>query len=322
MNHVPNDKKNESQLIRSSFESDVQTSVATRTLVAAGFTITDFRRPGHGEYICERSDVFGVPIPYVVAVYDQEPIEREIDYARRIAERDGRIFIPIAPSSSGSCIAWSDFLEMLGGAVPTWRALNESYQYILKTASKNEVPNGLTGEAWQIFEDATADGFEFLFGRRVRRLGGRKRGRRLGDMITQTSDSKILLIDAKASIHNYNVGGPELRPLIEYVKNQKIRQRGRLELSAAVLIADQFEQNFERLYELSGEFISETGVPLTFLEVDNFLRMIDQMKRQPTMRNTLCWARIFCTGGLIKRETFEQELRSAIEETYAPEKGL
>ena len=50
------------------------------------------------------------------------------------------------------------------------------------------------------------------------------------------------------------------------VKNQKIRQRGRLELSGAILVANQFKQGSERLNELNGEFLSEVGLPLAFLE--------------------------------------------------------
>jgi hypothetical protein len=175
---------------------------------------------------------------------------------------------------------------------------------------------GLSGEAWQIFEEAVADGLEFIFGRRVRRLGGRRRGRKTSDMITQTSDCKILIIDAKASSGNYDVGWPELRPLTEYVKNQKIRQRGRLELTAAVLVANHFEQDGERLNELNGEFISETNIPLTFLEVDTMLKIIEQMKQHPTIRNTLRWGRVFCSGGIVKPRLFEQELEAAIEETF------
>ena len=138
----------------------------------------------------------------------------------------------------------------------------------------------------------------------------------ISDMITQTSDRKILIIDAKASSHNYDVGGPELRPLTEYVKNQKIRQHGRLELSAAVLVANQFEQDSERLNELNGEFLSDTGIPFAFLEVDTMLKIIEQMRQHPIIRNTLRWARIFCSGGIVKLRLFEQELEAAIEETF------
>jgi hypothetical protein len=315
MNNSPVDKNN---LSESSFESNIGTSVVTRTLVASGFTITNFRRyPRYGEYVCERMDAFGMPIPYVIAVCgENEPNENEMEYARHVAEGEGKVFVVVARGAGAGWVRWDDFLEALGGAIPSWRALSEEYPNVLKTTSRNKIPIGLSGEAWKIFEDAVADGLEFIFGRRVRRLGGRRPGQIISDMITQTSDHKILIIDAKASSHNYDVGGPELRPLTEYVKNQKIRQRGRLELSAAVLVANQFEQDNERLNELNGAFLSDTSIPLAFLEVDTMLKIVEKMRQQPIQRNTLRWARIFCSGGLVKPRLFEQELKAAIEETF------
>ena len=49
-------------------------------------------------------------------------------------------------------------------------------------AAKNKTPTWMNGEAWTILDDLTGDGLEFLFGRRVRRFGGRRRGLRMSDM--------------------------------------------------------------------------------------------------------------------------------------------
>jgi|GEM_PF-932164 hypothetical protein len=239
-----------------------------------------------------------------------------MEYARHVAKSEGKVFVVVDRRAGAGRVHWDDFLEALGGAIPTWRALSDEYPNVLKTTSMNKVPIGLSGEAWKIFEDAVADGLEFIFGRRVRRLGGRRPGQIISDMITQTPDHKVLIIDAKASSHNYNVGVAKLRPLTEYVKNQKIRQRGRHELSAAILVANQFEQDNERLNELNGTFLSDTGIPLAFLEVNTLLKIVEKMRQQPILRNTLRWARIFCSGGLVKGRLFEQELKAAIEETF------
>ena len=135
-------------------------------------------------------------------------------------------------------------------------------------------------------------------------------------MITRTPDDKIMIVDTKASASKFNIGGPELRPLIEYVRKQKIRQNGRLEVSAALIVADQFEQDSERLQELSGEFLAETGLPLSFLEVSTLLKIVAAMGKSPRARNIISWAQIFCSGGVVTPDKFNRELSAAVRESH------
>jgi hypothetical protein len=309
----------EEPLSKASFSIQVGVQVATRTLVAAGFIISDFRRgPNHVEYVCERRDSFGIPIPYLIAICDtDEPVESDLTYARRAAQKENRVLVLVARIAGQGWLGWDDFIDTLGGAVPTWRALGREYVDIITVAAKNKKPQELSGEAWQIFEDAVADGLEFIFGHRVKRFGGHRRGQKISDMITRTPDDKILIVDTKASEKAYSVGGPEVRPLTEYVKKQKIRQKGRLDVSAALMVADQFEQDAERLQELSGEFLAETEIPLSFLEVSTLLGIIDALVNNPRARNIIRWAQIFCAGGMVLMEKFNDELSAAIRESHS-----
>jgi hypothetical protein len=63
----------------------------------------------------------------------------------------------------------------------------------------NWVANFIWGIADDVLRDLYVRGkFEFVFGRRVRRMGGRRRGQAVSDLIAQTV-SGLLVIDAKAS---------------------------------------------------------------------------------------------------------------------------
>ncbi len=137
------------------FDAPIGTPVAMRTLTAAGFTVTDFRRlPTHGEFICERQDAFGINIPYLIAMWDDaSPDEKELAYVARIAQSEGRLFLPVATFGT-QCLGWQDFLDVLGGAVPQWRALSDEYPEILRTSSRNQTPPQVVGEGWRLFEDA------------------------------------------------------------------------------------------------------------------------------------------------------------------------
>jgi hypothetical protein len=100
------------------------------------------------------------------------------------------------------------------------------------------------------------------------------------------------------------------------VRTQRDRQRGRLNVAGALIVANCFEQPAERLALLSAEFLADTGVPMAFLEVDTLLEMIRWLTNAPLARNTLRWSQIFCRGGLVKPEVFRSELRAATRETY------
>jgi hypothetical protein len=95
------------------------------------------------------------------------------------AERSNRTLIVVANAPGQDQLSWEDFLESFGGVVPSWRALDGTYLSQLETAAKNAKPEGFGGEAWRLFESLVADGLEFCFARKVRRLGAAKRGQKV-----------------------------------------------------------------------------------------------------------------------------------------------
>lgn len=299
-----------------SFSFEPATRVLSRTLIAAGFSITSGRRqPRQIEVECERTDVLGATVRYLISLTDaDQPPADEVEHIHEAARQDGRVLVMIARFGGDSWLGWNDFLDALGGAVPTWRALGADYRGILSATSKNQLPEGVSAEAWRLFEHAVADGFEFVLGRRVRRMGGVKPGQRVSDMITQTPDERVLVIDAKASGEPYGVTMADLRPLIEYVQVQKRRQQGHAQVGAAVLVANAFQQDEDRLKDRSNEFLSETGVPLACLQVAVLLEMVEHLSNRPQLRNSIRWARLFCKCGLVLAREFQEEAASAEEQ--------
>lgn len=293
-----------------------ETAVATRTLLAAGYKITaSSRHPNHIEYECERSDTFGASVPYTIVVCDtDQPPAREVQAARVVANHKGRVFLVVAKASGSDWISWTDFVEALGGAVPNWRALGPTYPGVVNSSATNAKPPEVIGEPWQIFEDAIADGLEFLLGHRVRRLGGRRRGRVVSDLLGRTPDDRVIVIDAKASSSPCEVSWPGLRPLVDYVTTQRIRQQGQLEVSGAVLVAARFQQSADRLQELSAQFLADTRVPLSYLQAADLVAMVIELSRRPELRNGIRWRRILCAGGVVSLAVFRDEIQSAGEQ--------
>ena len=284
----------------------------TRTLIVSGFAILRVTRtPLGSEYLCERQDAFGAQMRYHLAFVETEPRPDDVAALRRAAEHDGRVLALITPRETSGSLSWQDFLDVCGGAVPSWRALDPGFPTILRTLASNHVPARMEGEAWRLFEEAVADGFEFALGRKVNRQGGRRRGEPVCDLLTQTPDDRVLIVDAKSSRGPFDVGEPALRPLREYVGRQSTRQAGQAPVSTVLIVAQSFEQSEARLVELAGLFLAEARLPLGFLTVDVLVHMIETLARRPDLRNALRWSRILCSGGPVSRDLFDRELNDA-----------
>jgi hypothetical protein len=295
----------------------VSVSTATRTLLAAGYEVTDCQRhPQYAEIQCERISKLGPMIRYTFAITDKYAFTGEqIDDIKRIAAGESRAVVLVGGSSNDSNMGWQDFLESMGGAIPSWRALGSEFEQHLRTASRNKLPESFEGEAWQLFEDLVADGLEFILGRRVSRLGGRKRGRLVSDMIAQLPDSRLIVVDAKASGEGFDATWPNLRALAEYVERQKQRQKGHNEVFGAVVVSSVYQQNSEVLNQVSKKFLAETLVALAFLTSDVLADSIELVRNDLTYRNAMQW-RLAFSGGPVQFKTINEELKRAKVERY------
>ncbi len=292
-------------------------ALAARTLLLAGYAIENSRRqPTHIEILCHKTSVLASDMRYLVAITEADSFtEHTVQELRRIAGREGRSLVLVGATATELQLGWVDFLDALGGAVPSWRALTPEYENNLLTTGSNRLPVGVTGEAWRLFEDLVADGFELVFGRKVRRMGARKRGQRVSDMITQIPDGAVLVVDAKATAGTFSASISELRPLIEYARMQRLRQRGHNEVFAAVLVAPAFEQDASGLNGVSKQFLAETGVPVAFLPATLLGQMVTLLSQRPDLRTAVHWRSLF-SGGLIDVRDFQSELRRADTERY------
>lgn len=107
-------------LDRTAFDVSLHTATLSRTLLAAGFSIRRARRqPRHIEIACERADMLGATIPYLLVVCEgNEPPMNDLPNIRRTAARAGQVVVLVARSSGPEWISWPEFLAALGGGGP------------------------------------------------------------------------------------------------------------------------------------------------------------------------------------------------------------
>lgn len=296
---------------------DELVSTTTRTLLASGFTVSGcHRQPGHIEIKCERISRLGPMVLFVVAVTRNDSFNKDqIEDIRRSASASARIPAFICAKRSDGILSFEDFLEVFGGAVPSWRALGDDYIEKLETTALNKLPEGMAGEAWLLFEDLVADGLEFVFGRKVLRFGGHRRGQKVSDMVAQIPDGSVIVIDSKASTSGFDATWDSLRPLVEYTKKQINRQQGHFQVIAALAVSSKFKQRNDALSRIAQEFFGETRTALSFLAVDTLSRMVATFRNEPDLRNSVGWKMLF-NGGLLDTKRFVQEIKSAAEQRY------
>jgi hypothetical protein len=166
---------------------------------------------------------------------------------------------------------------------------------------------------WLIFEDLVCDGLEFIFGRRAHRLGGRRRGQPVSDIVAVLPTTELLVVDAKAAGKGFDANWPALRPLVEYVKKQLQRQQGHNVVHSALLVSSSFDQAAATLQELSNTFLSETRIPLAFMTAEVLSKIVGRIQSSIDIRAAINWKRLFA-GGTVTVQAFDREIGLASNE--------
>jgi hypothetical protein len=291
-------------------------AVAVRTLLVSGYDLDTGgeRHPTHIEIRCQKPSIFGVQVQFLIAITDStEFTVEQIRDVEGLATRENRKPVFVGRNSTDSQLGWQEFLSILGGEVPSWRAVAPTYSSALSVASINKLPSGTTGEAWLVFEDLLCDGLEFIFGRRAHRLGGRRRGQPVSDIVAVLPTTELLVVDAKAAGSGFGANWPALRPLVEYVKRQLQRQQGHNLVHSALLVSSSFNQAPAILQDLSNAFLSDTHIPLCFLTAETLSKIVGRIQSSIDVRAAINWKRLFA-GGAVTIEAFDREMSAASNE--------
>lgn len=284
--------------------------VANRTLRAAGYVITDSTRTDqYVAFTCERTSLLRAKLRFVIAIsYSSDFSEGSEARLAGLARDSGGVLVRVAvgPPTDQETVPWSEFLDVLGGAIPSWRALSKDFRDALLASSKGNLPAGQSGEAWRVFEELVADGLEFVLGRRVRRLGARRRGEDVPDMLASTPDDLILVVDAKSTGSEDGFDGRDLRALREYCQRQKAAQRGADLVHGAIVVAPMFRQDRDGLFQANREFYGETQLAVSYVAATTLADTVDLVSGQVELRAAVPWKRVFA-GGLVSIDVVRSE---------------
>ncbi|MHB1191953.1 MAG: hypothetical protein ACYC6F_02815 [Longimicrobiales bacterium] len=288
--------------------------------MAAGFEVVGLTRQGpYSELRCNRETILGAEISVLLALSHGEAFSQaDVEDLLRTATTQARSLVLVAGTRTPGVLSYEDLFDAVGGVVPSWRALADTYPQALEAASKNSLPEGEVGEAWLVFERLVADGLEFVFGRRTRHLGGIRRGAAVPDVIAQLPSHTLIVVDAKASKNAYDAALTNLRALGEYLELVQARQTGGYGVCSALVVAPAFEQDPERLTQIALEFGARYGRPVSFLRANALGFIVKQLSDRPVIRNALRWPHLL-RGGLVSTDDFLQEVAALTTERVGDE---
>jgi hypothetical protein len=125
-------------------------AIAVRTLLVGGYDLDSGgeRQPAHIEIRCQKPSVFGVQVQFLIAITEAlEFSPEQMHDIEGLAIRENRKPVFVGRNSTDAQLGWQEFLLILGGEVPSWRAVAATYSSALSTASTNNRPAGTSGEA-------------------------------------------------------------------------------------------------------------------------------------------------------------------------------
>jgi hypothetical protein len=289
---------------------DVVTVV--RTLMGAGFTlINTVRKPSYLAFTVRRFDEFAVENRYLIvypeglALTDSDAdalvkvgrFERAAVVLLGEVERERR---DIATLRIGK------FLARLGGPVTALLPLDSAYPEHLQILGHNTLPDGLTGEADDRFEEYVHAGLQFLLHERVIRYGQERLFEIVPDGFVFGRSAPLMLYDAKAATNGYDVSRQSLRQFADYVRRfhaQYEQYTGRLH--CFILVSGHFNSD-ETLQERSNQLYAECNVPLCFLTACEMAEIVKLMADRPSFRQAIDWRAIFANHLVLASAVGEQ----------------
>lgn len=292
-----------------------QIPTIVRTLVASGFVLEKVtRKPTYIVFDVYRSDEFGVRWQYLLVFTGNDSISSsDVDGLTKIASH-GRASLVIVGSTNSRrsdvpIITPKEFEGRLGGLIPSFLPLQDTYTSHLAALGLNKLPAGLTGTADDLFEVYVHSGLQFILQDKVIRYGQDRRGEVVPDGLVLGRNSFHLLYDCKAAKNGYEISRTSIRQFADYVNNFHSRYESYVgRLHAFLVISGKFKSD-ETLEGRSRELYAECRVPLVFLTATELGKIIALFAERPALRQCVDWSAIF-SGGAVSVDSVESNIKA------------
>ncbi|MCW5941793.1 MAG: hypothetical protein KIS66_06160 [Fimbriimonadaceae bacterium] len=285
-----------------------------RALVGSGFTVLEGRtRSNYFECYCERFDLFGVRVRYLVILTDQCLNGADAASIASRAKQDA--IAPVIVSDvvqaeifDGSPLLTVDqFTDRLGGPILSMLPFQPPFADRLGQLGVNVLPAGLVGEPDTLFEEYVHAGLQFLIGGRVIKYGQERLFEAVPDGVAINQGAPLLLYDAKAYKEGYEVTADAIRQFSDYVRSFHRKYEASLgRLTAFVVVSGKFADSELSLQDRSHNFLADSGISLSFLTAATLGEIVNILSGQPLFRRSINWAKILTRPTILAKDVSAQ----------------
>lgn len=269
-------------------------ATAVRTLTAGGFILKRAeRKPGYSLLYFSRFDEFGSIQEYCFVVTSNHISVKQIKGATIAAKHHNAKLVIIGRGDGKPRVEWDRFINLFGGPVVNTSPLDPIFSKQLVKLSHNELPTDIKGKPDDLFELFTHTALEFIFGGRVVRYGQVRRYEPIPDGLIIPDLNFSALYDTKASVDGYKLTIGGMRQFKSYVTDFQSRYSSHIQINSFIVISSDFKNTKTTLEKRSKELQAETRVPMSFLDIESFKKILKLLIEYPLMRRSINWSRVF-----------------------------
>lgn len=286
-----------------------------RTLLSNDFEPDTIKRvsPEFALLEVHKSDSLGISIGYTILLSVEKPSESALELLEKTATARRSRPIILSEAQPQSRLTWyhpDRFYQILGGPVSSTLILTPDLPGVLDTLGRNLLPDGWSGKPDDYFEEYVKECLQFLLNSRAWRYGQERLFEKVPDGLIFGKNNLLLLFDAKAYNKGFTVSADDVRRFTSYV--EEFHQKYETALPSIyifLVVTAKFNQRKTALAVKSDETYAKCQTKLSFLEAKELGQIVELMKENISLRNSIDWKFVF-SSTMITKAAVEDQLQA------------
>jgi len=264
-----------------------------RTLISSGFHFDNvYDHSSNISIHCHRFDEFGISIPYLIVLAKTKINQAEFNAIKKSCKNVSLILVGDKKNQNEG-LELRNFLEKLGGPIISLFPYNMNFERQLNELGRNTLPKGMLGKPDSLFELASRDCLQLLFGNRVIKYGQDRIFEALPDGIAFPSNNLPIMYDAKSYSSGYKLSRNSIRTFTDYINNYNSKYSHYTgKIYSFIIVSGFFADSKKSLENRARELYSDAQVLPVYLTTREFSKAVNIVKQNVQYRMSIDWKNI------------------------------